>query len=312
MLYLFTGNSRYLIDTQITAWKKQFVEKHGDFNMTHIKSLSDSDANFLIESMTALSFWAEKKLTIIDIDTSEKKESYQKLLDTILQNISHIPENNIIALCVENPDKRTKFFKEISKQATIKQCSISETGEIAHVIEKKYSNQISADAITAIMRYKWNHLEKIIGEIDKLLISYDRIEVEYIHTHIMPELEESIFQCIDDIMSLKKNTALTKIHTILEQTNIYGFYNNLLANLRPIVYIQLLKTQGLPPAKITEVLKLWNRSFLAGKNYSIWYHKLALLYQDLVQIDGRMKSGKLLGSEERDICLEIEKAILKI
>ena len=312
MLYLFTGNSRYLIEQNISVWKKQFIEKYGDFNLIHIKSLADYDSNFIVESLTALSFWAEKKLTIIDIDTSEKNESYQKLLEVILNNIPHIPEHNIIALCAENPDKRTKFFKEISKQATIKQCSISETREIAHVIEKKYSNQISADAITTIMRYKWNHLEKIIWEIDKLLISYDRIEEKYIYSHIVPELEESIFQCIDDILWLKKNQALEKIYIILEQTNIYGFYNNLIANLRPIVYIQFLKTQWIPAVKITEILKLWNRSFLANKNYSIGYDRLSSLYHHLVSIDGRMKSGKLLGSEEKDICIEIEQAILKI
>ncbi|MCH2189004.1 DNA polymerase III subunit delta [Candidatus Gracilibacteria bacterium] len=310
MLYLFTGNSRYLIEHQVSEWKKQFIQKHGDFNLLHLKNIIDYETNFIIESLTALPFGGEKKLVCIDIESENKKENYSKKLDTILSQIDHIPENNIVLIVYPEPDKRAKFFKDISKVAQKKEFNISETGELQHIIEKKYNDKISYGAIQAIMRYKGNHLEKIVSEIDKLLITYERIEEEYIYSHILPELEENIFQCIDLILSKQTPQAIEKIHTILEQTSIYAFYNNLLANLRPIIYIQSLKKTGVSQKQIADTLKLGNRAFLINKSYKLPVGNMKKLYTQLIDIDTQMKTGKLLGSEEKDITLAVEYALL--
>jgi len=80
-----------------------------------------------------------------------------------------------------------------------------------------------------------------VSEIDKLLIIYQKIDSKEITQNILPELEESIFQVIDDILNKNTNQAIVKIDTILNDTNIYAFYNNLLANLRTNMYIYKFK-----------------------------------------------------------------------
>jgi len=49
---------------------------------------------------------------------------------------------------------------------------------------------------------------------------------------------------------------LSKIKIILSDTNVYAFYNNLLANLRTSVYISKLKFLKVPNPEIGNTLKL--------------------------------------------------------
>jgi hypothetical protein len=111
-------------------------------------------------------------------------------------------------------------------------------------------------------------------------------------------------------MNLNIYNALKKIEIILAQTSIYAFYNNLIANLRVLVFIQKLKNYK--NNNISEILDLKNRSFLVNKNYKIDYKKLENFYISLVNLDKKMKSGKMFDNGEDILKYEIEKEILKL
>jgi len=61
MIYLFTWNNDFLIREKTKKWKDLFAEKHGDFNLVHIKDIDEVDGNFLSENLLAQSFFAGKK-----------------------------------------------------------------------------------------------------------------------------------------------------------------------------------------------------------------------------------------------------------
>ena len=163
-----------------------------------------------------------------------------------------------------------------------------------------------------INRYKSWNISKIFSELDKLLITLDYIDIKEIEEYISPELEESVFVVVDDILNKNINSAISKIDTILNDTNIYAFYNNLLANLRTSLYISKLKNMQINNSKIWELLSLWNRSFLINKNYKINISKLSSLYIWLVNLDKKMKSWKMIWTEEKDFKYEFERVLLAI
>jgi len=74
-----------------------------------------------------------------------------------------------------------------------------------------------------------------------LTITKDFITKIDIEENIVPELEESIFQIIDLVLNKQIPEAVDKINIILNETNIFAFYNNLLSNLRTNLYILKLK-----------------------------------------------------------------------
>jgi hypothetical protein len=60
--------------------------------------------------------------------------------DFCLSLLKQIPENNIVLFSSANPDKRSKFYKELKKQATkIEEFNSSNEKELFSIINKKYS-----------------------------------------------------------------------------------------------------------------------------------------------------------------------------
>jgi len=301
MIYLFTWNSDFLVREKTYAWKKLFIEKNWEFNLVHFKNLLEVDNNQISENLLAEGFMWEKKLIIIDnypLSTENKNSKTTEKQNFLEKIVDNIPDNNIVIFSSSNLDKRSKFYKKIKKIATkIEDFNTKSEQDIFSVIENKYRWKIDFPAINLLVKYKWWNLEKCISEIEKLLITKDKINQWDIKCFIAPELEESIFQVIDDILNNNKISAFSKIKTILLDTNVYAFYNNLLANLRTSVYISKLKFLKVPNPEIWHHLNLWNRAFLVNKNYKISHKKLENLYISLVNLDKKMKSWKLMWTE---------------
>lgn len=308
MRYLFTWNSNFLVLEWVFKWKKQFIEKYWEFNLIHIRDINNENLNFLSENLFSTSFLAEKKLIIIDIDSNINDEK----VDFLSNNLSRIPDENILLVNYSNPDKRSSFYKFLSKNFDIKEFNIENENDSFNILKNKYKWKIEENAIRILLKYKSNNLEKIYSEIEKLLITIELINQEDIKKYIIPELEESIFQVIDDILNLEINNAIKKIHIILNDTNIYAFYNNLLANIRINSYIAYLKNKKINPSDIANILWLWNRGFLVNKNYKISNTKLNNFYTKLIDIDKKLKSWKLLWTTEDDFLFELEKTLIKL
>jgi len=292
-----------------------FIEKYGDFNVIHFKNILENDNNSILENILSGWFMWEKKLIIIDDipigskNKNTKLKEKQSFLETILERI---PENNIVLFSSVWVDKRGTFYKKLKKiNAKIEEFN-SDDSSIYNTISNKYNKKISAWGINLLIRYKWWDLWKINSEIEKLLINYDYIEEKNISDNIMPELEENIFIFIDDLLNLNIKKAIEKMEIILSQTSTYWFYNNLLANLRTQVFIKKLQKNKKSYNEINEILDLKNRSFLINKNYQIDQKILENLFINLINLDKKMKSWKMIWSEEEVLKYEIEKEFLKL
>ena len=309
MNYVFTWNSEFLITEALNKWKKQFIEKYSDFNLTHLKEIKNLDKNILKDAILSGSlFSSEKKLIIIDINN----DIWDELEDFLMKNLEKKPQENIIILNYFLPDKRKKFWKNIKNISEIKEFNLENEEDTKKIINSKFSWKINLEAINTIIKYKSNKINKIIPELEKLTITKDFITKIDIEENIVPELEESIFQIIDLVLNKQIPEAVDKINIILNETNIFAFYNNLLSNLRTSLFILKLKQEKKTQSEISKILDLWNRSFLIGKNYKINFHELKNLYINLVNIDKNLKTWKLVSSEEEDIKFEIEKYLIKI
>lgn len=309
MNYIFTWNSEFLITEALNKWKKQFIEKYSDFNLTHLKEIKNLDKNILKDTILSGSlFSSEKKLIILDINN----DIWDELEDFLIKNLEKKPQENIIILNYFLPDKRKKFWKNIKNISEIKEFNLENEEDTKKIINSKFSWKIDLEAINTIIKYKSNKINKIIQELEKLTITKNFITKIDIEENIVPELEESIFQIIDLVLNKQIPEAVDKINIILNETNIFAFYNNLLSNLRTSLFILKLKQEKKTQSEISKILDLWNRSFLIGKNYKINFHELKNLYINLVNIDKNLKTWKLVSSEEEDIKFEIEKYLIKI
>lgn len=308
MIYYFTWNSHILIEETLKSWKNKFISQFWDFNFIEIKDLEELDNNYLIETLTWWSFLSEKKLIIIRINQT-KNESEK--LEFLISLKDKIPENNILLLYEIYPDKKSKHFKFFKENSNFKEFNIN-IKDLPNIISNKYKDKISSEAINKIILYKANNLSKIYSEIDKLLITKEKISSKDIEENIIPELEESIFQIIDALTDLNKNILLEKINILLNYINIYAFYNNFLANIRTNLYILKYKDLQIKWNDIENKLNLWNRWFIVNKKQKISFNKLKEFYIWLIDLDKKLKTWKLFRNDDEVFKLEIEKLILKI
>ena len=313
MIYFFTWNSDFLVRENVDRWKNTFISKYGDFNFVHIKDLSSVNNDFLVSSLTWISFLSEKKLVIIDkfpfstsIRVDEKLKEKENFLLSIL---SQIWDDTFVLFNSVNPDKRSKSYKNLKKISNLKEFNLQDNVWVYDIIKNKYKDKISSNAINTIINYKSAKLEQIISELDKLFITYDYIDENIIKDNISIEFENSIFELIDDLLNLNINEVILKMNNICESSSVYYFYNSLIANIRTTYYI--MKMKSFWDRDIKENLNLWNRWFLLNKRYKIILEKLERLYLSLVKIDENMKSWKLIWSEENDLMFEIEKIIIE-
>lgn len=311
MIYHFSWNSHYLVRNQVKAWKDKFIEKYEEFNLVKISNLAEVDNNFLVENITAMSFFQDKKLILIECDLSTKDTKISEKIEFIVKILKNLPEENIVLFYSVNPDKRSKSYKLINTIADLKEFSTSDQNETFQILNSRFSNIISADALRLLIRYKSNNIEKIASEIEKLNILYENIDEKLVKQNIFPELEENIFQLIDDILNKNFIAARIKLNFILNDTNIYSLYNWVIANLRTNIFILELKKNKNTQTEIWDILKLWNKKFLINKNFQLNYNELKNLYIQLVWLDKKMKSWKLIGTEESDFKLEFENILLQ-
>jgi DNA polymerase III delta subunit len=331
MLYLFTGNDHYTLRQETQKWKSGFLEKHGDFWLTHIKDIRDIDINFLSETLFSQGLFWGIKLTILELDISPKFTEeelfendeevlqkntavWQELLSYLETHASSIPEEHRVLIVYFSPDKRTSFYKNL--KAAAKECKVFESSRdpeiLLGLLHKRYNTLVSTEALRKIIEYKGAKIEKIIPELEKLCISYSLVEKKHIEQHIVPEFEESVFALWNAVLSQNKKQVFSLIETILLTANIYLLYHSLLSNLRVQMYILLLEKKGYHSNAIKDILKLGNRGFLADKKYNLPTKNLKILYERLCEIDTRMKQGKLLGSEASDFRYEMEKIFIEI
>ena len=306
-IYLFTWNSDFLLNDAISKWKKQFSDKYWEINLSHYKDLNIVDKNILKSEALSTSFFSEKKLIIINLN-NDLDEDFENFLLSILDKKD---ENTIIIFNFLSPDKRKKFYKNLVKISEIKEFDIKDENDIKKIILSRFWNIIDNDAIDLIIKYKAKNIKKIFSEIEKLSIMNNQIKKEDIEKNIVPELEESIFDIANLLLNKEKIESIKRIDILLNEVNIYQFYNSLLSNLRVTVYIQKLKKYNIPQSEIWKILNLWNRRFLIEKNYKIKYDELSKFFINLVKIDKKMKTWKLISSDEDSIRYEIEKNILK-
>jgi DNA polymerase III delta subunit len=317
MINVFSWNSEFLMKQEAIKWKKHFILKYWESNITDIKNILDVDDNFLINELTSSSIFNEKKLTILDFcnhtlltDIKNKNNIINKQA-IILKQINKIPEHNILLIVLSNPDKRSKFYKELKKTIKIKEFNSITTEQNQEYFKTKYSWKIDNHALHTLIEYKNNDTYQIESELQKLYVLKKYIDLEDIKNNIISASNVNIFDFINILLNKDISKAIELIDKLHQnKENIYKFYNSIIANLRTNIYIYKLKSLNIPKTKISEILKLWNRTFLLNKSYRINTKELTKLYTKLIDLDKKMKTWKLIWTKDKDFIYELKNILL--
>ena len=114
-VYLFTGENRYALQSEIMRWKKMFQEKYW---AESVFSFNGENWDYWVIKQTIFWWWffITNKIVILywiplDIEKSNalKVDQLEKLTDDLMNLV--IPSETLVICVSYKPDKRNRFYK---------------------------------------------------------------------------------------------------------------------------------------------------------------------------------------------------------
>ena len=334
-----SGLNLIYIDASEPASAKGFGEAKKDFK--------DFYSNLKITSM-----FAEKKLIILKnvfsvamsaLPVEQADGRQTKFQEDFLKNIENLEDMKDIVIIYEDkaPDKRTKFFKALTKNVPTAKSRQSrglatksepsrihdpqqvevgtkcqEFNYLQPAMLKKWVVQefgknkakINPDALDLLANFIGSDLWNMANEINKLS-NYKTgfiIKKEDVELLVKPNIENDIFKTIDALVSKDKRLALSLLHKHLDDGTVPLYLLSMISyQFRNLLIIKELQDAQKPYAFI--IKKSGLHPFVAQKIYYLGLQfsmsKLKKIYQKIFQIDSDIKTGKIEAETALDLLL---------
>lgn len=228
MITLITGENSYERDREVA---RIIAACAGESERLDGAALTASDLPQLFQGMT---LFATERLTIIT-NLSENKEVWgelEKWLDTPMSD-THI------VLVEPKPDKRTKTYKALQKQAQVKQCEpFGErgTGKAENWLKREAKTrqiEMNADAARELVRRVGTDQYRLVNELERLA-PLGSITTEVVAAHTEEPLGDNVFTLLQVALSGDTVQLHAKIHALQHTNDAYmtlGLLSSQLFNL---------------------------------------------------------------------------------
>jgi len=222
MIHLYFGENDFTIRQQIDAVTAKFVEKYGTNSITKIDALS-VDPQRLLAEIVNINLFAQNRLIVLSNATKNKS-----VWDVLGDNLSRVPNETELVIVEPSPDKRTKTFKQLQKNAKVREFKLPKNRDLLDFVLKEAADnsiEIKRDAADELIIYTGGNPWRIDSEIAKFKALGSVITRESIQDLVEPELSASAFKVLDDLLSGRQDEAkkeLVKLRQIEDANRFLG------------------------------------------------------------------------------------------
>ncbi|MCT4592180.1 MAG: DNA polymerase III subunit delta [Candidatus Gracilibacteria bacterium] len=325
-VFLFIGEEEFLIKEKIKEWKKLSVDKYGEFNVTYASfDLPDRDVSgYLNQRCTEIaseiltpSFFGDKRVIFIENfppKLTRPIEDSQRFFMRILSSLKELPEENVVIISSFLPDKRTKVYKELTKDYKTEIFNKFDNRELCEWILRrvaKYGGKMLPSASGFLAEYCAGDLYKIDQDIKKLVdykgvepISERDIESLCIKTSMVAD-----FALANSMSDANVQKILTILHTELNAGSVPQMilFKDIAPTLRQLLQVIYAVEKDKDPKAIGMNPWVFNRWKSVSKKFTL--NEIKEAYLKILEIDEGMKTGKIETSlnDYRMFMLFIEK-----
>ena len=296
MLFLFTWEEKFLLDQQLEKWKKAFIKKYWANNL-YIFGEDNFDPEQIASALAGGWLFDEKKFIVIkwlpkDSFTKIPSSNLEKVEEFLTAHIDQFSEENVIVFVSYKPDKRTKFYKFLSKhpKVEVKEFKLLNSKQLLAYLTKNYPISLK-DAEYLIERVGTN-LYMLSNELQKILKISPQITKDLIDKYVIKNVQQDAFALLDNLGNTQK--AL-EILGNLEQMgeDFFKVLGLLYWNLKNTILIK--EQQALWENSKMIATKLSIHPFVVAKtlkwNYDV--EKLKTLFKNLLDLDWKIKTWKV-------------------
>ncbi|MDR3651885.1 MAG: DNA polymerase III subunit delta [Paludibacter sp.] len=234
-IYFLMGEEPYYIDVLSDFIQKNVLDKtEKEFDMSILYG-KDVDISAVINAAKRYPMMGAYQVLIV------KEAQLIKEWDNLLHYLSNPLKSTILVFCYKygTPDKRKKWFQEISKIATVYESVKLRDYEVSSWITKycKAKNvAIDDKAVAMISDFLGTDLSKLVNELDKLILTKPAD-----FKSITPELVEKNIGISKDFNVFELQVALINKDVLKANRIIRYFAENKKANPLVMVLSQLFK-----------------------------------------------------------------------
>ncbi len=312
-ILLYAGPESFLLKEHISQMKKASFQKYGEFNvMSILFDPPDRGANEYLNQKTkeisaeiiTPAFFGEKRVIFLEnfpppVKGNISKDDIAKYYQRIIKSLENLPAENVVIISAENPDRRTKIWKDLQKIVNQTQEFKSlESHELNKWILSRVASQggkMLPSASTFLAEYCGNDLWWISQEINKLINYCEDKPISEVDIQKISVMNSEIadFALINSLQENNLKKALKVFQSELEETGApqVVYYKDIVPAVRQLLKIiwavknnRTAKDVGVHPF----VFSKWQR--VASK---FDFEKIKKAYGALVLIDEGLKNGKI-------------------
>lgn len=197
-------------DFELKKYLRKLISDFADKNSIEKIDSDNITADNLADLLSGVSLFSASRLVII-YDASSNKDVWEKLVD-------YIQTDTQLILVESSPDKRTKTFKQLQKQATVTEFKNKTDAELKNWLlseAKSINLQISSSLAEKIINRAGSDQWKLTFALQKLA-QLDEIDEQAIIDHIEPSAQSNVFALIDASLS----RAPAKVHELVNEVSV--------------------------------------------------------------------------------------------
>ncbi len=227
MIQLFYGDNDYARTQAVRRARDDYAERHGDQSVDSVRG----ETLTLIELPQLLhgqSLFSPHKLIIVH-DASTNKPVWDELSD-FLETIHDID----LLLIETKPDKRTRTFKWLQKNAEIREFKALDEREVTNWVRthaRTYGIELHHDEAKFLVAYSGVEQWRLHHDIEKLALAGKPVSRELIQELIDPNPTVTAFDLLDAIIAGRRETALDKLAAVRRTEDPYKFIGLLVSQL---------------------------------------------------------------------------------
>ena len=214
-VYVLYGEERYLVKQYRDKLKKALADPEDTMNFSAFEG-EDINVKEIIDLAETMPFFADRRVILI-----ENSMLFKKGGDELGEYFENLPETTYFIFVEDEVDKRSKLFKEATKQGNAVEFG-TQTDEtlmkwIGGRISKEGKN-ITQAAYRAFIAKTGTDMQNIEKELEKLIcycMEKEVIEPEDVEAITTEQINNKVFDMVDAIASHRQKQAMDLYYDLL-------------------------------------------------------------------------------------------------
>ena len=259
------------------------------------------------ERIEAVSMFDEKKLIILE-NVFKNKDFQDNFFKYAKKNKLKDNKDIIVIFYWEGKLAITALKRQVSMLEEFKPLEGINLNDWIKKEVNKNQAEIDPEAVNKLIAYVGNDLWQMSNEINKL-VSYKAgklINSQDVEIMIKAKIDLNIFKTLDALAQKDKKTAWRLLHEHLEQgENEIYLLSRFIYQIRVLLKLKDLMEKGTQYYNLAKISKLHpfvvKKSSEQLRNFTL--DQLKKIYQQLLEIDLKIKSGRIDGATALDLLI---------